>query len=221
MRELRRYISSTSVRMTSPSTIFTGGMQGGSQKTSWAKGLKPPGAVPPRSHWCSVLATQQNSSPSWKTGAMTATSFWWVAPIQGSLQSHMSPSAMPGFSERFSSVHLTALPTAADRYCRKGPKKTKLPRSSRMHGLKSCPYAQIGEPEIFMIVLPCSVLTFQSACRSTSWVTGSTVGVGLVVQAQAIGDAQLVGRDVGVVAAVPGDLAAHRASCPIVMTKLP
>ena len=81
---------------------------------------------------------------------------------------------MPGFSERYSSVHLTAAPAAAERYWRNGPKKTKSPFSSRIDGLKSCPYAQIGEPEIFMIVLPCSVLTFQSACRRTSCVIGST-----------------------------------------------
>ena len=51
------------------STIFTGGMHGDSQKMSCAIGLNPPGAVPPRSHWWRVFATQQKSSPSQKTGA--------------------------------------------------------------------------------------------------------------------------------------------------------
>src|SRR5579884_447635 len=158
-----------------PSTIFTGGMHGDSQNTSWAIGLNPPGAVPPVSHWCSVLPTQQNSSSPTNTGATTPTSDWWVAPIQGSLNRKMSPGAIPGFSDRYSSVHLTAELVAAARYWRNGPKNTKFPCSSRIAGLKSWPYAQIGEPEIFINVLPCSVLTFQSAWRSTSCVTGSTV----------------------------------------------
>ena len=138
-RERRVYCSSMSRRMRPPSTILTGGMQGDSQKASGAMGLKPPGAVPPVSHWWSVLATQQKILPSTNTGAATPTSLWCVAPTQGSLNMKMSPGPMPGFSERFSSVHLTAELVAAARYWRKGPKKTKSPPSSRITGLKSCP----------------------------------------------------------------------------------
>ena len=75
-----------------PSTILNGGKLGGSQKASSALGQKEPGTVPPMSFWWETLATQQNSSPSTKTGHIRPTSGWWAVPMIGSLQSHMSPS---------------------------------------------------------------------------------------------------------------------------------
>ena len=74
------------------STILNGGKHGGSQKASIALGQNEPGTVPPMSFWWQMLATQQNTSPSMKTGHMSPTSGWWAVPMIGSLQSHMSPS---------------------------------------------------------------------------------------------------------------------------------
>ena len=78
-----------------PSTILKGGKQGGSQKASSAFGQKEPGTVPPMSFWWEMLATQQNTSPSMKTGHIRPTSGWCAVPMIGSLQSHMSPSRTP------------------------------------------------------------------------------------------------------------------------------
>ena len=124
MRERRMNSSSRSTRSSPSSTTRTGGIIPDSQKMSDATGLKPPGAVPPRSWWCRLLPTHAKTRSSQNTGASMVRSDWWVAPIQGSLDMNMHPGSMPGRGWRFSRIHFTAGLVAATRYCSQGPKKT-------------------------------------------------------------------------------------------------
>ena len=68
-------IISTSASLRRPSWLRrTGGMTMPSWWTSVASGFQPPGALPPMSIQCPVLAMSAKSSPSTKTGATRLTS---------------------------------------------------------------------------------------------------------------------------------------------------
>ncbi len=101
-------------RSTPPSTILTGGTGIDSQNTSSPPTDQLPGETPPRSTWWATAPVQANSSPSWNSGANTLTSFWCrPPPTQGSLHKNISAGRIPGFCERCSSVHLTAMSSEA------------------------------------------------------------------------------------------------------------
>src|SRR6266446_6027190 len=85
LRELLRYTSSMSLRISLPSTIFMGGSRMPSSKASRADGQKLPGVIPPMSYWCRQLVTQQNSSPFQNTGHSSMTSIWCAVFWKGEL----------------------------------------------------------------------------------------------------------------------------------------
>ena len=45
------------------------------------RSIAAPGNAPPMSRWCAVFPENPMSSPAWKTGAMTAMSGVWLAPL--------------------------------------------------------------------------------------------------------------------------------------------
>jgi hypothetical protein len=72
----------------------------------------------------------------------------------------MSPGSMPGFSARFSRIHLTVSAWELDKYCRYGPRNTRSPDSLRIEGWKSRVTIVTGETASRWIVCPCSRLVF-------------------------------------------------------------
>src|SRR5690606_36955998 len=95
---------------------------------------KLPITEPPTSLWCRTLETQQKISSPTKTGAATTASGWCGEPTNGSLETYMSPGAMPGFAPRFSRIHLMVSDWELEKYCKHGPRKTTSPSWVRIDG---------------------------------------------------------------------------------------
>ena len=72
----------------------------------------------------------------------------------------MSPGSMPGFSDRFSRIHLMVRAWALEKYCRYGPRNTRSPDSVMIEGWKSRVTIVTGETASRWMVWPCSRLMF-------------------------------------------------------------
>ena len=80
MRELTLMMSITE-RIVSPfEMILIAGSRSPSWKISVASPVSEPGAMPPTSELCAMLAVQAMMRPSAKTGMATMMSFRWVTP---------------------------------------------------------------------------------------------------------------------------------------------
>ncbi len=88
---------------------------------------------------------------------------WCGAPTNGSFDRYTSPGAMPGFSDRFSSVHFTLSEWLFEKYCRFGPRNTSSPSSVSTDVWKSRVSIVIGDTQRRWMSAECSRFTCSSA----------------------------------------------------------